>query len=287
MRVAMFTAGTIGMGHVMHGYAMHRALKRNGFKGEFALFGTPAKFAAVRDLPFAHHVIELPRAELVSPTLAPQSAIARALADWRPDLLLVDMFWAPLHFILDELDVESWLLIRMCPPVWLVGKDGVFLRPEQYRRIIATEAISHPVLTDRLEPLVVSNPEDCQPPHALKARLGVPANRELGVVVHGGILEEIEKLDPGFQHMEMRRFDGNDSNSPFPASDWLGGADHIFMAGGYNAVWEAVWLGYADRTHWQGFRRPIDHQGWRVRVARELGMKENGADRLARWIMAG
>ncbi len=74
---------------------------------------------------------------------------------------------------------------------------------------------------------------------------------------------------------------------PFPAAEWLGGADRIVAGAGYNAFWEAHWLGYAERTEWIPFRRTIDDQALRVELSRGMTPRENGADTLARWIAAG
>jgi hypothetical protein len=59
----------------------------------------------------------------------------------------------------------------------------------------------------------------------------------------------------------------------------------VATGAGYNSFWEARWLGYADRTTFTAFARPIDDQVWRVRECGAHTMRENGADALARAIL--
>ena len=73
--------------------------------------------------------------------------------------------------------------------------------------------------------------------------------------------------------------------APFPLAEWLPGADAICTGAGYNSFWEARTLGYFDRTHFTPFSHHIDDQAWRVRECAHYSPKENGADRLAQWIL--
>src|SRR5690606_10019649 len=102
VRVAFFTAGTLGAGHLVRGRAIGRALARAGFRGSYRMFGPagpPARFsAAARGGCYEEVAIE--ERVLLDPVLARESPLARALEAFSPDVLLVDMFWAPLGNIL-------------------------------------------------------------------------------------------------------------------------------------------------------------------------------------------
>ena len=50
-----------------------------------------------------------------------------------------------------------------------------------------------------------------------------------------------------------------------------------------NSVWEARWLGYAERTTFVPFPRGNDDQA--ARIAGRVPMTENGADVLAGWML--
>ncbi|HXU30557.1 MAG TPA: hypothetical protein VN851_08285 [Thermoanaerobaculia bacterium] len=288
MKIAYFTAGTVGAGHQVRGLAIRRGLARSGFSGEFRAFGPEVPFPAARGV-LEREVVSIEGDRIYQDRhLAPASPLAEKLRAYAPDLLLVDLFWAPLYWILPQLSCPAWLLLRLCPPVWLQGPQGMPFRPEPFERIVAIEPIEHPVLTDRLDPIVVANPEDCRPPHALRDLLAHPAGRALAVVAHAGKRGEIDSLREalGEDGSAAAVLDLFAENATFPAAEWLGGADRIALGAGYNSFWEAHWLGYAERTAFVPFQRSIDDQARRLRDFRSIP-KENGADRLARWILAG
>jgi hypothetical protein len=196
------------------------------------------------------------------------------------------LFWAPLRWILSGLRCEAWLLVRICPPQWLNGVPGLPFEPSQYARIIAVEPMPERGAREAIDPVVVCNPEECQPPGALRERLGVANGRPLTVVSHAGGRGEVEDLSrvAGEGAVVLDLFE---PGAPFPAAEWLPGADRIVTGGGYNAFWEAHWLGYWERTTFVPFRRSIDDQALRVETCRGAIPRENGADTLARWIMEG
>jgi hypothetical protein len=137
--------------------------------------------------------------------------------------------------------------------------------------------------TDTIEPIVVANPDECRPRDALRRHFGVSEGARLDVVVHAGRAGERARLHrrgSGEQVLDLF-----DDAALFPAAEWLGGADHIATGAGYNSFWEAQWLGYAGRTTFTPFPRPIDDQAWRVRECAGHTMRENGADMLAHAIL--
>jgi hypothetical protein len=73
----------------------------------------------------------------------------------------------------------------------------------------------------------------------------------------------------------------------FPAAPWLADADRIVTGAGYNAFWEARWLGYAGRTEFHALPRRIDNQAWRLEFCRSHPMARNGADTLAAMVLNG
>lgn len=288
MKIAYFTAGTVGAGHQVRGLAIRRGLSRAGYRGEFRAFGPEVPFPAARDA-LEREVVSIEGDRTYQDRhLAPASPLAEKLQAFAPDLLLVDLFWAPLYWILPRLSCPAWLLLRLCPPVWLQGPMGMPFRPEPFERIVAIEPIESLMLTDRLDPIVVANREDCRPRHALRELLNWPEGRPLAAVAHAGKPGEIDSLREalGESAPDAAVLDLFAENAPFPAAEWLGGADRIALGAGYNSFWEAHWLGYADRTAFVPVPRSIDDQTRRLRDFPKAP-KENGADRLARWILAG
>jgi len=276
MRVAYFTAGTVGAGHLVRGHAIGRALARHGFTGAYRVFGPPVPYPAAATVDY--RAVSLDPLELRDPARAARSDVATALVEFRPDLLLVDLFWAPMRHVLPQLGCEAWLLLRTCPRAWFDGPPDTRFEARQFRRIVAIEPFRHAVIRESVDPIVVCNPDECRPPGALRERLGVADGQPLTVVMHAGLAGELGQLGAGEANA---RFDLFADDALFPVAEWLPGADRILCAAGYNAFWEARWLGYAGRTRFTPLPRKVDDQGWRVANCAGYAMRANGADTLA------
>lgn len=277
MRVAYFTAGTVGAGHLVRGHALGRALRRGGFSGEYRTFGPATPYPAAQDA--EHRTLAIREPELRDPARAGTSEVATALRAFRPDVLLVDLFWAPLRHVLPLEGCECWLLVRTCPRAWFTGPPDTRFEPRQYKRVIAIEPFRHAAIRESTDPVVVANPGECRPPGALRARLGVPPGTSLVVAMHAGMPGELDAL--AAPDATVVRLDLFDEHALFPAAEWLGDADQVIAGAGYNAFWEARWLGYAPRTRFTPFVRTIDDQAWRLNNCAAYPMRTNGADTLA------
>jgi hypothetical protein len=277
-RVAYFTAGTVGAGHFVRGAAIARALRRAGAAVAYRMFGPPLDFPAVRG--HEYRPIAIDAAALIDPARAKESALAAALADFAPDLLLIDLFWAPLRHILPLAGCEAWLLLRKTPPEWFRGPARAPFEPRQFARMIAIEPIESPA-KDRIDPIVIANREEMKPRGALRAKLGVAEDERLTAIVHAGKQDELAAL-----RGEGRVFDLRNEHALFPLAEWIDDADTIISAAGYNTFWEARWLGYATKMRLVPLARRIDDQAWRAQLASSITLRENGADTLARWICA-
>ncbi|MFY9826792.1 MAG: hypothetical protein WAM82_35890 [Thermoanaerobaculia bacterium] len=286
MKVAYFTAGTVGVGHLVRGLAIGRGLSRAGFEGDYRIFGPELPFPAAQGLVGYETVAVETDALLRDRQLAQTSRLAGQLREYSPDLLLVDMFWAPLRWFLSGLPCEAWLLVRICPPHWLAGPPGMPFEPAQYARIVAVEPMPERGQREAIDPVVICNPEECRPPGALRERLGIPSGRPVNVVLQAGRRGESGQLErlAGEGAVVLDLFD---PEAPFPAAEWLGGADRIAAGAGYNAFWESRWLGYYERTQWLAFPRSIDDQALRLELGRGARPRDNGADILARWLLQG
>jgi hypothetical protein len=296
MRVAFFTAGTDGAGHLVRGLAIQRALARAAAHVEYAMFGPRIAWRLAATLGWRSLVID--PAELLDPARASESDVARALASYRADVLLVDLYWAPLLHVLPLLAGEAWLLVRRVPPAWFTGPSGHPFDARRFARILSIEpgaGLGH--ATEEIDPVVVANPDERRPPGALRAALGLGSER-LVVVHQAGKAGEWASLvagKAGVHAFTLARPDLaphaapagvrlHDGDAFFPLAEWLHGADEIVTGAGYNAFWEARWLGYADRTTFVPFERRIDDQAWRLRACATHVPRANGADTIASWL---
>jgi hypothetical protein len=296
-RIAFFTGGTIGAGHFARGFAIERALARAGSRAEYATFGP--RTALRRAARAGHHAVSIEPADLAHPDRARESELARALAAFAPDVLIVDLFWAPLRLLLPLPRCEAWLLVRRAPPVWLVGPEGHPFQRDQYARVISIEpgAVDAPV-TDAVDPVVAVNREERRPAGALREALGVAREERLHVLHQAGEPHERSRLVAGSPHRPLHAFAPGRDDAPavsaqpgvllhdsdpfFPLAAWLGDADTLITGAGYNAYWEARWLGYDAKTTFVPLQRQIDDQSWRARACGSFVPRENGADTLVR-----
>lgn len=290
MRIAYFTAGSVGAGHRVRGLAIARALDRAGFRGCYRTFGPARPFDAARSGLYGEERAELVPIQndpaLRDPRLAATSDLAERLRAFAPDLLIVDLFWGPLRWVLRHLGCEAWLLVRTCPPIWLEGRADLPFEPELFRRRFAIEPIAHPHLDHALDPIVIANPDECRPRDEVRDHFGVAHGAPLSLVVHAGERGEVAELErvAGSAAITLDLFE---PDAPFPAAEWLPAADHIVSAAGYNSFWEARWLGYDARTTFVPFPRSIDDQASRIAEFRTTRPRANGADSLAAMILAG
>ena len=280
-RIAYFTAGNAGVGHLVRGLTVRRALERQGIRAEYRMFGPRLPFAlAQRD---DYQPVPIVEAELRSPALASAGLLAEALRAFAPDVLLVDCYWAPLRHVLPLARCEAWLLARWLPPRWFLGPPDSPWEPRQYRRVIRIEPCDTPGVTDTLPPLVISNPDEARPKGALRAHLKVRDGERLSLVAHAGLPGEAASLaaraGEGYVVLSL-----HDANALFPLAEWLGDADEVFTAAGYNSYWEARWMGTEPRTRFCVLDRQRPEQQWRLSTCAEEPMRENGADRLARML---
>lgn len=296
-RVALYTSGFIGGGHLALAEAIARGLARAGTGITLRVFYAELHLALPSGL--SCEVTALPTApeQLRSPASAQASATAQALREFAPDLLLVDLAFAELRYVLPSLECEAWLLLRWIPKRLLGGPFNKTFRPEQYARVIGTEPGLPFEVPFQLEPIVVCNPDECVGPERLRQHLGVVSARPLSLIAHTGKPHEaagLERLEreafPQNTVVRLSLYDAHSaSGAPalFPLAPWLPGADRIVGGAGYGLYWETHWLGLRGRSELRPFSRGIDDQSPRMRNGEHYVMRRNGADQLAAWVAQG
>jgi hypothetical protein len=264
----------------VRGVALQRALQRRGAPITFGLFSPPSPFARVAGA--AHQVVHVDAAELRTRETAATSALARALTAWKPDLLVVDLFWVPLAFV--PLPCPAWLLLRSVPPAWLVGPREARFDATRFERVLAIEPAPGLERFEGLPPIVVANPDEARPRESLCRLVHAEPDAPLHLVTRGGLATDGASLRalapaPGAQ---VRELDLSQPDAPFPLAPFLAGlgpTDTLVAAPGYNTFWEAQWLGFAPRVRWVPIKRTFDDAAWRAGLAPVI--KANGADVLA------
>jgi hypothetical protein len=285
LRVAFYTGGSVGAGHLARALAIRNGLARSNVEVDYRIFYAQLPVAPPPGVNLV--VLSTVRKSLKESVSANASETAEKLREFAPDLLLVDLAWFDLKHLLPIPGTEAWLLLRWCHPQFLRGPFNREFKEEQYERIIGVEPTIPFAVPESVPPVVIANRDECHPIGALRARLGVEDGVPITLIAQAGLPGERELL----VDREERRNDGHrivvaslaDADL-FPIAPWLPGADRIVGGAGYNLYWETRWLGLAERTEYQIFRRRIDDQTPRMKLAGAYEMRENGADVLARLI---
>ena len=292
MRVTFFSAGSHGAGHVTRAWALKQALARQAPHVAFTALLPPSPF--LHRLGDSGRAVEIDHAALITTATAATSPLAIAMAQSAPDVVIVDMFWAPLARI--ELPCPLWLMLRSVPPVCLVGPPEVPFDRSRYARILAIEP-APPLLEFEATPPVVAT-TTAAPPFALArhaarsslARLmAVSEGSPLHVVVSSGLPGDRAALEAEAAQRggPWHSFDGLADDAVFPLSPLLIGADAIIAAPGYNTFWESRLLGFDERCTWVPIKRSIDNTDWRAALPASVRYADNGADVIARMLARG
>jgi hypothetical protein len=285
MRIAHVTASMGGGGHLTRGCAIGRALERVGSRDDYRMFGPAIPYSGVTVANYA--AASISNTEMFDAAQAAQSQLGQLLLAFDPDLLLIDQFWLPLQHLLGHLPrTEVWLMAHLAPSTWFIGPRQLRFDRSRYHRLIAVEPPNLHRLPEQIDPVVVTNPDECLPRSALREFLDVPDDVHLTLVAQTGMLGEAEALVQRLGHTTgiVRVLSLHQPPSLFPLAPYLAGADLIVGGAGYNLFWEIQWLGLSARTRFIPQYRDIDPQAQRVRFCHYV-MRENGADTLARMIL--
>lgn len=293
MRVTFFSGGSHGAGHVVRAMALQQALARRSPDIAFSALLPPSPF--LRRLGAAGIPVQVDPAALSSPDTAATSAVAEAIADSAPDVVVIDVFWVPLVFV--PLPCPAWLLLRSVPPAWLRGPRQAPFQASRYARVLAIEpapvlssfeavppvvALSTMATTARAESVIDAR-------RRLAALVGANVDSPLQVVVGAGLASDRAHLDAeaarrgGAWHI----VDGLANDAHFPVAPLLRGADAVIAAPGYNIFWESRLLGFDERCTWVPIPRAIDDAAWRASLPADVRFDDNGADVVADLIARG
>lgn len=295
MKLAYFTGGTAGAGHLVRGLAIGRGLERVGYRGDMRMFIGAEPVAGVRTAlaPYLPTLCPVDHEEVLDPDRAPESTLAMSLLDYSPDLLIVDLFWAPLLHILPQLECEAWLLVRNCPRQWLRGTETTRFDSSQYSRVIGIEPIHLDEIDEWIDPVVICNPEEAKTRTEVCARWGIDESMQIVAIAHAGLRGEISILSDDYRssvvaeegEVYIIESDLHDESAAFPLAVWLPAMDRVHCAAGYNSYWESRWMNYASKTRLRVIGRKIDDPLGRIESGGNYVMRANGADVLARSII--
>lgn len=209
-----------------------------------------------------------------------------------PKLILVDQNLRAYHEMFGPTKLDLWVLVRATTEEWFRENVEQLLQEFPNARVIATEPCAWKFSEVTVNPIVLWDRSEMLPPDELRRKFGVPTGW-IGAVMHSGAPGEFDELfdmpevDEHLRNCEwIVKLNGHDLSNPARTSGarYLSGASRIVCAAGYNAFWEANWLGYADRCMFVPLTgvRVIPEQEIRLaETPATFTMHENGADQMA------
>ncbi len=219
------------------------------------------------------------------------SRLYRAIESFKPDVLIVDLFWFTLDAFIRELACKKVLLIRQVDPRFFsftIDRREFRFNPADYDLVAATEpGFELPFEAVCLEPFIMRNRDEILPAPEARAGLGLaPAERSCFFGFNGKEGEGAEAWK-SFSYLEEEGWkvvrSDNRSGGIFPAVDWFNAFDMLVCGAGYSAFWEA--RAFDKEAYFVPYPRNFEDQYRRVALCSDYVPRENGADQLVRTIL--
>lgn len=117
MRILFYSAGIAGSGHVVLGLSIANALRRAGADAEYSLLSVETPFEGLAGrLGVDIRTVPMENEAELGPDRYRDSALYKAIIDYAPDVLVVDLFWFPLDPFIRDLPCKKVILIRQVDP---------------------------------------------------------------------------------------------------------------------------------------------------------------------------
>jgi hypothetical protein len=289
MKILYYTGGMSGSGHIVRGVAMGNALRRKKIECEYAIL-SGREFADLAS-GFRHIIIPPEESKALSRERFQSSELYRAIRNFDPDVMLVDLYWFPMHFFIDELKCKKLLLCRQIEDRFFkirLPDQTLVLNPLQYDLIIKTEPFESGISMRGINPVVIRNRDEILSRERALERLGVDSEGPICLLACNGTEGEYETIKNKYSHMEdtgyrMIYSTNYSGRGFFPIVDYYNAIDFIIAGAGYNQFWEIIYFDKEAVFIPQG--RKFESQEKRVRECQEHYFTENGADQLVNIVM--
>ncbi|MCX7025003.1 MAG: hypothetical protein NT080_10325 [Spirochaetes bacterium] len=292
MRVLFYSGGVAGSGHVVLGISLANAIRRAGAVIDFGVLSVETPFAFLAGkLGVPIRTVPAEDGIALGPDRCERSELYRAVMDFAPDVLVVDLSWFALDSFIRELPCRKVLLVRQVEPRFFslrTRERDIVFRPGDYDRLVATEpGFDTPFPCERVEPIVIRDRGEIMDAAAARADLGLGVDERSCLFAFNGNEGEGATAWKSFSYLEdegwsVLRSD-NRSGGLFPVVDWYNAFDLVVCGAGYSAFWEARYLG--KDAFFVPFPRRHENQARRVAQCLDYVPASNGADRVVDMIM--
>jgi hypothetical protein len=291
MRVLYYTAGIAGSGRIVQGLSIYNAVVRRRLQAEYCLLSSSPLAQLADRLKVPHAEIPLEDEKQLSEQAWPASKLYQFLASYKPDVLLVDLLWFPLHHFIRELPGKKVFLCRQIDARYFTIESpagNISCRPEDYDLALATEPWDPPFPMRQINPIVIRNREEILSRSEALERLELPDGCPCCLFAFTGAAEDVAGVKQMFAYLGeegYRMVYGSDYPARlFPVVDYYQAFDYLICGAGYNAFWEAVY--FQKEAYFIPRPRHFEDQYRRVAECQEYEFNENGADQLVE-LLAG
>jgi hypothetical protein len=140
MKILYYTSGLTGSGRLVLGVSIRNALVRQGMIHDFAIASSAERSGFLAGIP--HTKLPIETAVSVSKDNFRSSATWRLFEEYKPDVLIVDLLWTNIFYMLPQIACKKIFLTRqIAPEFFSFHHEGLSLdfTPAHYDRLFAIE----------------------------------------------------------------------------------------------------------------------------------------------------
>lgn len=293
VRILFYSAAATGSGHIVRGMSVAAGLKRSGIAHNFAILTVETPFvdlARRSSIP----VTTLPDEgeEALRPERYRDSALFAAIVSFKPDILIVDLFWYGLDSIIRDLSCKKVFLSRQVDPHFFHLRTTMHeyrFRPEDYDLLLRTEpGFELPFQSGEINPVIIRNRDEIMDRETARSDLKLVKDARACLFAFNGDAGEGAEAWKSFSYLQDEGWtvvrSHNREGGLFPVIDWFNAFELIICGAGYNAFWESRWL--KKEAFFVPFPRRFENQARRPALLSDYEFETNGADELVGMLSA-
>ena len=218
------------------------------------------------------------------------SILFKTFMDLKPDVLLVDLLWFPLYYLINDLPFRKILLSRQVEDEFFsisTPDAKLVFRPEDFDFIFAIEPFKNCIKMDSINPIVIRNRDEILSREEALNKLGLDDTSKSCLVAYNGHPGDFKKVKKTYSYLEDECYQvvytTNYEGGIFPVVDYFNAFDLIICGAGYNSFWEAIY--FNKEAVFVPTRAMFESGERRVDECQEYTFVENGADQLVDIVM--
>ncbi|MBA7694803.1 hypothetical protein ES703_103416 [subsurface metagenome] len=285
VKIIYYTSGVTGSGRVVRGISIGNALSRKCARVDFTILSS-SPFAHLADhFGFTHHEIPVEDEDKLTKTAYHDSELFQTLISLNSDLLLVDLLWFPVYYLIEKLTCKKiFLWQRMDERFFTISlQDGtISFNPKPYDLVLAIEPFKDSGPDRQINPLIIRNRDEVLTRQQAIKELKLDENQQNCLLAYNGHPGDFDRVKKRYSYLSDVGYrmvtTTNYKEGLFPVVDYFNAFDLIICGASYNSFWEVIYFDkeaifVPTRTRFVSCERLI-------REYREYSFDENGADQL-------